>query len=358
MSAGKNRKIVVGLSGGLDSSMALFLLKKEGWDPVGVTLKLPVWQSEENILRENIYSAEKSQNLARKICQKLDVPYFVVDAREEFKREVIGYFVKEKKEGRTPNPCVVCNRRHKFPSLLRVAGSKGIKFVATGHYAAKKKGREGFLLLRPKDLEKDQTYYLSYLSQKKLARIKFPLGKVTKKRLRKLAKKEGFYKLASKRESQNLCFVAGKSLPAFLREKIGERPGNIVTEEGEVLGEHPGLIFYTLGQRQGLGLSGGPFYVKEKREEENELIVTKKRKELFKKVIKVGDINWISSKAPSFPASFKAKIRYRGGLSSCKVESLEEVKVTFKKPQFAPAPGQFCVFYKKRVCLGGGVIKK
>lgn len=357
----EKKRIVVGLSGGVDSSMALFFLKEAGWKPVAVTLKLPVWENEKNRLRENICCTEKSIELAKKLCRKLDVPYHLLSAEESFEKEVVKYFLRELKRGRTPNPCLVCNRFHKFPHLLSFARREGIEQVATGHYARKRfKEEKGvYELLRAEDRNKDQTYYLSHLTQEQLARIRFPLGERTKEEVRRKARRKELAPLIRKKESQNFCFVAGRSLNAFLAEKIGERKGPIENQRGETLGQHSGLHYYTLGQRKGLELAGGPYYVKEKKEEGNILVVTKKREDLEKKELRVGQSHWIAGREPDLPFRAGVKIRYRQSMTRGEVSAEGgSLKVVFEEAQFAPTPGQFCVFYRKEVCLGGGVIKR
>lgn len=334
------KDIVVGLSGGLDSSMALFYLKEAGWNPIGVTLKVPVW--ERSSIKDNTEIA-----LVREMCERIGVPHFTYNVEEEFRTGVVQYFLDEFKEGRTPNPCIVCNRDHKFKYLFQFAEEKGIEHVASGHYARTDSGR----LLKARDIEKDQTYYLALLGQEELGRIVFPLGNKLKSEVRQRAKKEGFDKIARKKESQNWCFVADKDLYNFLKDELGVRKGEIVFD-GKVVGEHEGLWFYTIGQRKGLKLSGGPYYVKEM--ENNQLIITKDREELLKKKVILRPFHLISG---DIKPRVMAKVRYGQELAPATIEVKgDSLEIIFDEPQLAPTPGQFCVFYSKDVCLGGGMI--
>lgn len=353
------KKVVVGLSGGIDSSMALFLLKKEGFETIGVSLKLPVWKSCFNLLRENICCTKESLENAKKLCQKLNSPYFVLDTEKEFEETVIKYFKKKLKEGKTPNPCVVCNQKFKFKKLLEFAKKVKADFVATGHYAKvefDQKTKE-FQLKRAKDKIKDQTYFLSFLKRSWLKNIIFPLGDWKKKEIKKLAQKEGFSFLLERRQSQDFCFVAQKSFYFFLKEEIGKKPGKIIDEKGNVLGEHEGIHFFTIGQRKGLKLPGGPFYVFDLDKKRNIVFVTKNKEKLYKKEIYLYPYNFLIKKPNQKKLKVLAKIRFRQPLSQAWLHFQEKyLKIIFKKPQFAPTPGQFCVFYKNDVCLGGGEI--
>ncbi len=254
----KKKRIVVGMSGGVDSSITLVLLKKQGFNPVGVSLKLEVWKDKCNVLRENVCCTKESFDIAKKICKKLNVPYYVYDVKKEFKKEVMDYFLSDLKKNRTPNPCVVCNRYLKFKKLFEFAKKKGIKYVATGHYAQVRfnKKTKRYELLKAKDKTKDQSYGLSFLPQKWLKWIILPLGNYTKKKVFKIAKKEGFEFFLKRKQSQDLCFVSKRAIPKYIEKKIGVKPGKIVDTKGNVLGEHKGVHFYTIGQRRRLGLQG------------------------------------------------------------------------------------------------------
>lgn len=353
----KSKRIVVGLSGGVDSSIALLLLKRQGWEPVGVSLKLAHWENKENVLGENACCTVKSLNIARNMCKTLDVPYHTYNVSKEFKKDVMDYFIDTLKEAKTPNPCVICNRYLKFAKLFEWAHAHGIEYVATGHYAKTKLNEKTgkYELLRPEDLNKDQTYGLSFLSQEWLKYIVFPLADYTKDEVYKTAEKEGFEIFLKRKQSQDLCFVSSKALPKYLEEQIGKRPGPIKNEKGEVIGQHKGLHFHTLGQRKGLGLSE-KYFVQEFDRKENALIVGKDKKAPNKEVI-LRPFNFLSA-VPKDKQKVLAKVRYREPLSNATIYPPEndKVRVVFDKPGRFITSGQFCVFYKDDVCLGSGII--
>ncbi|MBR9677899.1 MAG: tRNA 2-thiouridine(34) synthase MnmA [Nanoarchaeota archaeon] len=352
-------KIVVGMSGGVDSSISLILLKKQGFNPVGVSLKLPVWKSKDNQLRENACCTKESLNTARNVCKKFGVPHFVYNVQDCFKKEVIDYFVSELKKGRTPNPCMICNRYHKFAKLLEWADKHEIKYVATGHYAKKvfnKKTGEHSLMI-PKDNFKDQTYGLALLTQEQLSRIIFPLADLSKKEVFEIAEKHGFEIFLKKKESQDFCFISNKSLPKFMEKEIGKKPGKIVDKNEKVLGEHKGLHFFTIGQKKGLRLQK-EYHVIRKNVERNELVVTDKLNDTFRKKVFMKKIDFVSGHAPTQTVKVKAKIRHRHEPGEAELTPLKKgYELVFKEPQHAVTPGQFCVLYKEEVCLGGGKIE-
>lgn len=340
--------------------MSLVLLKKLGWEPIGISLKYTVWSDKSNLFRENVCCSEESLRIAGEVCERLGVPHQIVDVEANFQREVIDYFITELKAQRTPNPCVVCNRQLKFAELFAFAKKKGIEFVATGHYARIRKNDETGLyeLLRPKDSAKDQTYYLSFLPQEWLSRIIFPLGDYSKDEVYELAKREGFAFYLKRKQSQDFCFVAGKSLRAFLEKEIGLNYGPIKDSSGVILGEHPGLHFYTLGQRQGLGLPGGPYFVVGFDLPTNTLIVDKDLKAHSQKEVTLSPFNFISGQPIKGKIAVQAKLRYRQPLAEATLwpPQKDQLKLIFIKPQIAVTPGQVAVFYQGGVCLGGGRI--
>ncbi|MFH1306973.1 MAG: tRNA 2-thiouridine(34) synthase MnmA, partial [Candidatus Micrarchaeota archaeon] len=289
------KKIVVGMSGGVDSSISLLLLKKEGWKPVGVSLKLAVWENEENCLKENVCCTKESFDIARKVCREMGAEHYVYDVSKEFRKEVMDYFVNELKNNRTPNPCTMCNKNLKFEKLIEWAGKNGINYVATGHYAKNKFNQKNgkYELFMAKDGGKDQSYGLCMLAQKQLKHIIFPLGKYLKKEVYEIAEKEGMSFLLKKKQSQDLCFLSNKSYLKFVEKNIKGKEGNIVDKEGNFLGKHNGLHFYTRGQRA--GISGGKaYYVKKFELQKNELVVTSKKEELKQKEIFLSNYNFIS----------------------------------------------------------------
>jgi len=348
-------KIVVAMSGGVDSSVVAALLEKQGLEVQGVFLKL---------FTSDYF--KKSEKRAKKIAEILGIPFFVLDLRKEFKKKIIDYFIKELQQGKTPNPCVLCNKEIKFGILLKKLRELKIDFdfIATGHYARLRREK----LYIAKDKEKDQSYFLWMLKQKQLMQILFPIGNYRKEEVRSLAKKFGL-PVFSSRESQEICFI-GKDIDGFLRKNFKIKKGGIMNTKGEIVGEHQGLWFYTIGQRKTIGLSGGPYYVLDKNIRKNVLIVTKNENDLYSKELIVKNVNWISGKEPELPLKVKAKIRYRHNiaeaiLSQNKKEQVsrkrdqktKKYKLKFKNPQRAITSGQSVVFYQRNELLGGGIIK-
>lgn len=335
----KNKKVMMAMSGGIDSSVSAALLKRAGFDVVGVFMKF--WP------REGRCCSSESEKRARLVAAKLNIPFYVFDFRKEFKNKVVDYFVKEYKLGQTPNPCVVCNKEIKFGLLLKKALSLKADYIATGHYIR----RRGNKLLKGKDKNKDQSYFLWQLDQKILGKILFPVGDYTKTEVRSLAKK---FKLPVLNipESQEVCFIQTTTAD-FLKKYLKLKPGEIINTKGEVISQHKGLWFYTIGQRKGIRLPGGPYYVLDKDMKKNTLIVSKNEKDLYKKELIIKDVNWISE--IKLPLKVMAKIRYRHKLASAVVD---RNKVIFTKPQRAITPGQSVVFYKDQELLGGGIISR
>jgi len=351
--------IVVGMSGGVDSSMALVLLKEQGWDPVGVSLKYPVWEDPANCLRENVCCSKESFQIAESVCKKLGVPYHIFDVSREFKKEVIDYFLSRLRDHKTPNPCVMCNRHLKFKKLLEWAARHDVAHVATGHYARVRKNPKTrkFELLTGKDMEKDQTYSLSFLSQDQLRHIVLPLGDRTKKEIYQMAGDRGFEIFLKRKQSQDFCFVSGNAMGSFLAKEIGKHEGDVQDGGGHVIGKHQGLHFYTVGQRKGLGFSGGPFFVMGSDVSRNVLKVTRDERELLSREVLLSPCNLIGG-MPKRPVRVKAKIRYRQAAAPARLQPLSgnRARIVFDKPQRAVTPGQFAVFYQRNVCLGAGEI--
>lgn len=354
-------KIAVAMSGGVDSSLAAALLKKAGHDIIGITFKM--WPKEEcgsSVGRAccNLEAVTR----ARAVCEDLDIPYYVFDFSKEFKEKVIDYFCGEYLRGLTPNPCIVCNEKIKFEVLLEKARSLGASHIATGHYAKnsldKKSGR--YLLREGSDKAKDQSYFLCRLTQAQLKHALFPLGEMTKVRARSLAKK---YKLKTYKtvSSQDICFIRDLDYAAYIKEKTGAemKPGEIVDKDGNVLGRHKGIIFYTIGQRRGLGIAHKePLYVTSIDAENNRIVVGAKN-DLLKKSLIADRINWIAIDGIDGPLRVMAKIRYNTKKAAATVTKVDagQVRVEFDSPQEAPTPGQAVVFYDRDVVLGGGWIK-
>ncbi|MFA6213771.1 MAG: tRNA 2-thiouridine(34) synthase MnmA [Candidatus Micrarchaeia archaeon] len=350
------RRIAVGLSGGVDSSVALLLLKKQGWQPVGVTLKMAVWKDRCNEIKENACCTRESFGNAARVCGKLGVPHHIYNVEREFEKEVMGYFVDELKKGRTPNPCLVCNRELKIKKLFDWAKKHGIKYVATGHYAKIKNNR----LLRAADMKKDQTYGLCLVPRAWLPSLVLPLGGLSKQQVYEIAIREGLGFYAGIRQSQDLCFVSERAMKPFLFEKLGKREGPIVDEEGRRVGTHYGLFLYTIGQRKGLGLPSAHF-VKGFDVKGNALVVTRDRARVLGKRFMVEKFNWLARPpARRFSAmvqirthqpEVQAAITPKGkGARTLEVECLEPVE--------GIAPGQVCAVYGGNACLGGGPIRR
>jgi len=353
-------QVIVGLSGGVDSSVSLALLKKQGFKPIGVSFKYPVWRDKRNPLKENICCSQSGFDIAKKICKKLNVPHYIIDDCLNFEKKVIGYFLSVLRNKQTPSPCLMCNRFVKFQGLFDFARKKGIKYVVTGHYARIRKNEKTkkYELLRGIDKTKDQSYFLSLLGQEQLGSIIFPLGEYTKKEVYQIAKKEGFDFFSKIKQSQDLCFVGQKALRFYLKEKIGVQEGNIINKEGNVLGQHHGLFYYTIGQRKGFNIPNGPWWVTDLDKKKNQLIITNKENDpdLFHKTVVLSKCHFISGVKPKETTEVMAKIRFNQKTSRAKLIVGDKVKLIFEKPQKAVTPGQFAVFYQGDVCLGSGII--
>ena len=334
----KNKKVAVGVSGGVDSSVALKILKEKGYSPVGFFMKF--WGD------ENHCCGMDSERRARKTCNDLGVPFYVLDVRDQFKKEVVDYFLRSYQSGETPNPCVACNREIKFKTLFKkIKEFEGTK-VATGHYA---QIEDGFITT-PKDRKKDQTYFMWSLKKELLDNIIFPLGNLEKQEVRKLAARVDM-PAAEVSDSQEVCFVED-GLSDFLKDYIDLIPGDIEDKYGKKLGTHIGLPVYTIGQRKGIGLSGGPFYVLKKDPERNVLVVTKDNDDLLERKVSFRQENFF--KDLKFPLEVEAKIRYNAARKKGILK--DDNRFEFEEAQRAIAPGQSIVFYKGDKLLGGAVI--
>ena len=375
----RKQKIIVAMSGGVDSSVAAALLKRQGYEVIGVFMHF--WaetRSDASIdtrYHENRCCSLEAYSDARRVAGKLDIPFYTMNLKIPFKKWVVDYFLKEYQAGRTPNPCVECNRFIKFGELLRKARAMGADFVATGHYARvvedkrpsldspsrrggqKIKDKRIYRLLKGKDKKKDQSYFLYTLMQEQLKHILFPVGSYTKPQVRKMAKKFGL-PVHAKKDSQEICFV-GARLQEFLKKWLEIKSGKLVElETGKVLGKHGGLPFYTIGQRKGLGLGGGPFYVAAINVRNNKLYVSRDPKKLFSRELIAEKVNWIIGREPKLPVHLKARIRYKHKEESCIVKREKNVyKVIFDKSQRAITPGQSVVFYRGDEAVGGGIIE-
>ena len=352
------KKVVVAMSGGVDSSVAAALLKKQGFQVMGVFMRF--WLARRSLgeggfERWNRCCSLEAEQRARAVARVIGIPFYVFNFEKEFKKRIVDRFLAEHKAGLTPNPCVYCNKEIKFGLLLEKSLALGAKYVATGHYARLRQGSGGQVrLLRGEDTNKDQSYFLWRLSQQQLSHVLFPVGGYKKPQVRALAKK---FKLpvAETPESQEICFVPD-TVNEFLQRYFKPKKGKIIDAAGKVLDEHQGLVFYTIGQRKGIMLPQGPYWVKDKDFKENVLVVTKNEKDLLKKELFFKNANWLAGKLPKFPLKVAAKIRYRAKLTPAIV--YENHKVIFEQPQKAVTPGQSIVFYKGQELLGGGVISR
>ncbi len=352
-------KVLVAMSGGVDSSVAAALLVEKGYQVNGVTMK--IWDGEAFPVegaRHACYGPGEEDDIedARKVSQILDIPFYAFDLRQEYKAEVLDYFCREYLSGRTPNPCLRCNRKVKFGALLRKTQDSGIEFdyFATGHYARIEYNmdRHRYLLKKARDLSKDQSYFISFLSQEQLGRSLFPIGGYTKAEVRKIAGDFGLG-VNDKPESQDFITGGYSSL-------VSAPPGPILDKQGNILGEHRGIPFYTVGQRKGLGISTKePLYVKEINPEKNAIIVGSKA-ELYQDELIASGLNWVAIEKLEQPTKVKARIRYAHQETEAMVTPLseDEVYVKFKEPQMAITPGQAVVFYQGDIVLGGGTIER
>ncbi len=345
------RKVFVAMSGGVDSSVAAALLKKEGYDVTGVHMLCygpPAGGGCEN---------NKDKQDAMRVAAVLDIPFLVWDFKKEYREAVFNYMVREYAEGRTPNPDVMCNKEIKFGIFLRRALEAGADYIATGHYVKK----TGSALLQAKDKSKDQSYFLWTLNQAQISRAIFPIGDYLKSEVRDLARGFGL-PVADKKDSQGLCFIGKVDFMEFLKNELPQKIGAIVTSNGEKIGEHDGAHFYTIGQRHGLSLGGqtAPVYVAEKNLATNTLVVSpKKDSALYKKELIAENFNWVSNPpagGPKMPFSCQARIRYRQPLQEAVL--YENGRVEFLSAQRAIAPGQSIVFHDKEEMLGGAIIKE
>lgn len=351
-------RVVVAMSGGVDSSVAAALLVEQGYQVIGVMLRL--W-SEPGSAASNRCCAPEAMAMARRVAEQLGIPFYAVDAREVFHEAVVQSFVDGYAQGITPNPCLACNRQVRWDFLLRRALALGARFLATGHYARLQPGENGSIrLLRALDEDKDQSYVLHVLGQEQLAHALFPLGDYTKPQVRQLARRFGL-PVADRPESQDLCFLGKDGYRSFLLRRFPQlrRPGPILDRRGETLGRHEGLAFYTVGQRKGLGVSApAPLYVLEKDLERNALVVGG-AEELGRRQLVAAPVNWIAGEPPAGAFRSQVKIRYRARAAWAQVQPGADGRafVHFDEPQRGVTPGQAAVFYDAEICLGGGIIQ-
>jgi len=343
----ESQKILVAMSGGVDSSVAAALLLEQGYSVVGVFMKN--WSG---------CDWETDKRDAQRVAANLGIDLHVYDFEKEYRARVYEYMIAEYTAGRTPNPDVMCNREVKFDLLLHVADELKCEKMATGHYARVEEVDGRFSLLKGVDTKKDQSYFLCRLGQKELSRALFPVGELIKPEVRKIAADHRLT-TAEKKDSQGLCFVGTVDMATFLKERIQPKKGNIVTTSGKVIGTHEGVAYYTIGQRHGLGVGGGePWYVVDRSIDSNELVVGHEDDPaLVAGELQAMDVHWVTGKAPELPMSCTAKIRYRQDDQVCNIQETENgLQVVFEAPQRAIAPGQFVVFYQNDVLIGSAVI--
>lgn len=358
-------RIVVGMSGGVDSSVTALLLKQQGYDVIGIFMKN--WDDTDEF---GVCTAEQDAEDVRRVCEQIDIPYYTVNFEKEYYDKVFAYFLEEYKRGRTPNPDVICNREIKFGEFLQKALDLGADYVATGHYARVVKDDAGVLkLLRGVDTNKDQSYFLNALNQEQLSKAMFPIGHLPKPEVRRIAEEAGL-STAKKKDSTGVCFIGERNFKEFLSNYLPAQSGKMVDiVTGDVKGNHDGLMYYTLGQRQGLGIggsgtgSGEPWFVAEKDLERNILYVVQgdKHPSMYSTSLIASGVNWISGSHNLPKELFKctAKFRYRQPDQGVTLVPREDgtLLVTFDQPQKAITPGQAVVFYQGEECLGGGTIE-
>ncbi|MEI7456927.1 MAG: tRNA 2-thiouridine(34) synthase MnmA [Nitrosomonadales bacterium] len=357
----KNKRVVVGMSGGVDSSVTALLLKQQGYDVIGLFMKN--WEDDDN----SEYCSSRQDLLdAVSVADTIGIPIEAVNFAKEYKDRVFSSFLREYQAGRTPNPDILCNAEIKFKAFLDHAIELGADTIATGHYAQVREVNGLFQLLKAADSSKDQSYFLHRLNQAQLSRAMFPLGHLLKSEIRKIAEQHGLCNFA-KKDSTGICFIGERPFREFLSGYLPTQPGEMRTPEGRLVGRHIGLSFYTLGQRQGLGIggeknsSGEPWFVAAKDMENNRLIVVQGHDHpaLLSHTLTALDAHWISGNAPEINTPYAAKTRYRQADAPCRIthQTSESCAISFDQPQWAVTPGQSVVLYEGDICLGGAIIE-
>ena len=354
------KKVVVGMSGGVDSSVAAYLLKEQGYDVMGVTMQ--IWQDEdtETVSENGGCCGLSAVDDARRVAQKIGIPYYVLNFKKEFQKDVIDYFIAEYLAGRTPNPCIACNRYVKWEALLNRCIGLGADYIATGHYARIDKLENGrFAIRNSVTATKDQTYALYNLTQSQLAHTLMPVGDYTKDEIRKIAA-DNYLMVANKPDSMEICFVPDNDYAGYIERTTDYKsvPGNFVDVDGNVIGKHNGIIHYTVGQRKGLGLAmGHPVFVVAVRPDTNEVVIGE-NKDVFTDTLYAGNLNFMAIEALKEPMRARGKIRYSHEGADCTIRMIDDntLECKFDKPQRAVTPGQALVLYDGEYVLGGGTI--
>ena len=362
MKKGTGKKVILGMSGGVDSSVAAYLLKEEGYDVLGLFMKN--WdETDEN----GDCEASKDFEDVQKVCSQLKIPCYSIEFIEEYRDNVFKDFLKQYEAGFTPNPDVLCNREIKFDLFLKKAIEFGCDYLATGHYAqvrprnAPSANGSTQELLRGSDSNKDQTYFLTAVQGQVFNQVLFPIGHLPKPEVREIARRENLA-TSAKKDSTGICFIGERKFKSFLNQYVSTKPGNIRDIDGTIVGTHDGIAFHTLGQRKGLNLggSGEPWFVVAKDKDKNELVVARgsEHPALYANYLDARELNWFAGTPPAKQFACTAKSRYRQIDQACEVSVKEhgEIRVTFNEPQRAMTPGQYVVLYQNEVCLGGGVI--
>jgi len=348
------KRVVVAMSGGVDSSVAAAILRERGFEVIGITM---CFNLKDPVVRKPRCCGTKGIEDARRVAHKLGINHYVVNMKDALNRYIISDFMREYTFGRTPNPCVRCNQFIKFGLLFKKADALGAEFLATGHYARGVTSAGRYYLRKARDLHKDQSYFLYRLKAGQLKRVFFPLGNMLKKEVRKLAESFGLA-VADKPESQEICFLPGDNYREFIRANCSVKPGLIVNKEGAVLGRHKGVALYTIGQREGLGIAAGqPLYITDIDARSDKITVGAKN-EAYTKAFAVKDISFIN-RPPKKKIEAKVRIRYNHREAPAGIDIRQgKAIVYFKEPQFAVTPGQSAVFYQKDIVLGGGIIER
>jgi tRNA-uridine 2-sulfurtransferase len=351
-------RVVVGMSGGVDSSVAALLLKEQGYDVIGIFMKN--WDDTDEF---GVCTATEDYNDVIRVCNQIGIPYYAVNFEKQYWDKVFTYFLEEYKAGRTPNPDVMCNKEIKFKAFLEHATNLGADYLATGHYAQVDFKDDEYKMLRGLDENKDQTYFLNQLQQHQLEKVMFPIGNINKKRVREIAAEAGLA-TAAKKDSTGICFIGERNFKEFLSNYLPAQKGKMTTLDGKVMGEHDGLMYYTIGQRHGLGIggSGDPWFVVGKDLKENVLFVEQgfDHDSLYSDSITAVNVSWVSNREKNKQFTCTAKFRYRQPDHKVTVEVLpnNDLKVIFDQPVRAVTPGQAVVFYDGEECLGGATIDK